>query len=108
MSRVGRSMLLFGAVAHLAGVVASAEFVERIMTPKTWRDMVWAHRLFIAHVAKPLVTPVAVLLQVPAQPILEGRRAHMFDRYMATRDGCWALFLSTTIKVRAPLEPATP
>lgn len=169
MSRVGRSMLLFGAVVHLAGavvcgaadalpryvaakddsfafkvrragVVASAEFVELIMTSQTWRDVVWKHQLFIvqpssvaastrhallliaggdwkeeldhappaaplpnaaaiiAHVAEQLATPVAVLLQVPAQPILEGRRedaliAHTFDRYLETHDDHWPLLL---------------
>lgn len=53
---------------------------------------------FIAAAAEQMGTPVAVLLQVPAQPILGGRRedaliAHTFDRYLDTGDERWPLLL---------------
>ena len=82
---------------HALFVIGGGDWKEALESDPRDRPMPKAAAV-IAHAAEMMGAPVAILLQVPAQPIMEGRRedaliAHTFDRYLDTGDERWPLLL---------------
>jgi len=115
---------------------AGGSVVQLKMTSQVWQGITWTHRIAVARPAKMrhpelcflfvtggspqgqefaiavmianlLGTPIAVLGDIPNQPLFEGKNedaliAYTFSKYLETEDGTWPLlFPMTKSAVRA-------
>ena len=83
---------------HGLFIIAGGVWHERMARPAGEADRLPSDAQLYAAIAEQLATPVAVLLQVPHQPIFKGRVedaaiAHTFAQYMRTGDDQWPLLL---------------
>ena len=83
--------------SHAMLVIAGGRWRKELEDPPGEKTLPGSAAIFVT-AAEKIGHPVAVLLQVPYQPILEGRFedeaiAHTFEQYMRSGDDTWPLLL---------------
>ncbi len=84
--------------SHALFMIEGGRWHPRLAGPADEADRLPGEAPLFASIAEQLATPVAVLLQVPHQPIFGGRVedqaiAHTFAQYLRTGDNQWPLLL---------------
>jgi len=84
-------------VKHAMLFVTGGSWREE-MDNDEFRQKVPREAVMFVSIAEQLKTPIAILLQVPFQPIFDGKYedaiiAHTFDEYLKSRDPQWPLLL---------------
>jgi len=94
---------------HAVLFIAGGSWSDRLAQPPAEDEELPRQAAVFAGLAEQMKTPVAVVLQVPHQPLFDGRYedaiiAYTFEQYLQTGDAEWPLLLPMTKAAAAAMD----